>query len=135
MDKEYKQQELFSKKGKVKKIGARFEIELEDGTILEINEEDAKKIRDELNKYFTYPHWYWTYPQYPQQPYISTPFKQDPPYKVGDFPPYDSTTSGTATYSWNDSDGNIHSKQVEYLASSGNHAYATEARDFPCESN
>lgn len=131
MGKEYVQQDLFGKKGKVKRVGTRFEIELEDGTLLEINEEDAKKIRDELNKHFAYPDWYYKYPQpyiQPINPYVYP----EPPYKIGDFPPYG---SGTATLSWNNADGSVSSRQIEYPASSGNHVYAGESRDYPFESN
>lgn len=55
----YVQQDLFTKSGKVKKIDTIFEIELEDGSRLRVNEEDAKKIFDDLNKTFGYKYPYY----------------------------------------------------------------------------
>lgn len=49
---DYVQQDLFTKSGKVKKIDTIFEIELEDGTRLRVSEGDALKIFAELNKTF-----------------------------------------------------------------------------------
>jgi hypothetical protein len=134
--KEYKQQDLFTQSGKVKKIDTIFEIELEDGSKLRVSEEDAKKIYDGLYKTFGYKYPYYYPITYPSpNPYVPTvPWSPTWTSDGTSVPIIGGYGTTTATYSYNDSEGNIHSKEVYYPSSSGNNVFIG-ARDYPFESN